>query len=83
LSAEFKTIARAECRFRKRSQRVIAIATAGKPKSASTKTTSHEREPVLLGNVGDARAQERKNYFGDSFLRVTSALAGSPEPEGL
>jgi BON domain len=37
---------------------------------------------VLFASVGDARAQERKNYFGDPFVQVTSALAGCPEPEG-
>lgn len=36
----------------------------------------------LLGAVSDLRAQERKNYFGDPFVEVTSALAGCPVPEG-
>lgn len=31
---------------------------------------------------GPAAAQERKNFFDDPFLRVTSAVAGCPVPEG-
>lgn len=32
--------------------------------------------------LGPAAAQERKNFFDDPFLQVTSAVAGCPAPEG-
>lgn len=36
----------------------------------------------LLGLMPAAPAQERKNYFNDPFMQVTSAMPGCPVPEG-
>lgn len=36
----------------------------------------------LLGLLPAALAQERKNYFNDPFMQVTSAMPACPVPEG-
>jgi BON domain len=36
----------------------------------------------LLGPAAGLRAQERKNYYDDPFVQVTSAMLGCPVPEG-
>lgn len=37
---------------------------------------------ILLGGLGDLSAQERRNYFDDPFVQVTSSLPACPVPEG-
>jgi BON domain len=36
----------------------------------------------LLGPAADLCAQQRKNYYDDPFVQVTSAVPGCPVPEG-